>query len=53
MTRMNSRRDGVPLIFVVVEGNDAAISAFDVALCSDVMVDIILFLLKCLLGHFP
>ena len=53
MTRMNSRRDGVPLMFVVVAGNAAAISAFGVALCSDVMVDSILFLLKCLLGHFP
>ena len=50
---MNSLRDGFPLMFVVVAGNDAAISAFGVALCSDVMVDFILFLLKCLLGRFP
>ena len=53
MNIMNSQRDGVPLMFVVVAGNAAAISAFDVALCSDVMVDSILFLLKCLLGNFP
>ena len=32
MTRMNSRRDDVPLMFVVLVGNAAAISAFDVAL---------------------
>ena len=53
MTRMNSRRGGVPLMFVVVAGNATAISTFDVALCSDVMVDFLLFLLKCLIGHFP
>ena len=53
MTCMNSRRDGVPLMFVVVAGNSAVISAFGVALFSDVMVDFILFLLKSLLGHFP
>ena len=53
MTRMNSRRDGVPLMFVVVAGNAAVISAFGVDLFSDVMVDFILFLLKCLLSHFP
>ena len=41
MTRMNSQRDGVLLMFVVVSGNAAAISAFDLALCSDVMVDFI------------
>ena len=50
---MNSQRDGVLSMFVVVAGNAAAISAFDMALCSDVMVDFIFFLLKCLLGHFP
>ena len=50
---MNSRGDGVPLMFVVVAGNAAAISAFDMDLCSDVMVDFIFFLLKCLIGQFP
>ena len=38
---MNSQRDGIPLMFVVVSGNAAAISAFNVALCSGVMEDFI------------